>query len=345
MKIWDNFSIKMMEIEDAIHDNFSEVNFPHFHESGNFVLDLFMATICCEIIIGNLLVIVVASKYKCFGSKSTNRYIISLAVSDLLIGLVVIPLDILEMVTFRLLHEFQEATFISSIFNLTVVSMDRYLAIKHPIRYSRILTTQRVNWNVAIVWLLTIAFVELPDFVDTLCINLVDDDSKPYDEETFEICDFTHDLLFMLRLPFIFYIPLLLMLLFNFGTYRYALRSLTLQEKRKRLRSPASNLNSHKSYKKEKSSRFKKLIRQNRLTFTLALIMATFILFWAPVYIILTARCFCSDCTQSLARVHYYAVWLAILNSGVNPVIHLVTSKKFRKAVISLLCSLSCKKN
>lgn len=357
----------MVELEEAIHDNFSEVNFPHFHESGNFILDFFMITTCCEIIIGNLLVIVVALKYKCFGSKSTNRYIISLAISDLLIGVIVIPLDILEMVAFRLLHEFQEATFISSIFNLTVVSMDRYLAIKHPIRYSRILTTRKVNWNVAIVWLLTFAFVELPDFVDTLCIHLVHIDDEHYDEETFQICDFTHDLLFMLRLPFIFYIPLIMMISFNYGTYRYALKSLTLQERRKKLRlsacSSSSNLNNldnphqspthHHSHnhhlnchhlREEDKPRFRKLIRQNKLTFTLVLIMATFILFWAPVYIILTTRCFCTNCTQSLAGVHYYAVWLAILNSGVNPIIHFVTSKKFRKAVYSLFCVLSLNK-
>lgn len=326
-----------MDVESEF-DNFSQVNYPHFHESGNFVLDLFSISICLEIIIGNLLVIIVALRYKCFGSKSTNRYIISLAVSDLTIGVIVIPLNILEIAKYHLLFLFQEISVISSIFNLTVLSMDRYMAIRKPISYSRKLTTRQVNINIFLVWFSTLVIVKLPHIMDYACIGTHDEDSA--------ICDFLHGKeILVVILLLIFYIPLILMISFNVGTYRLALASLTLKRRRSRLKTKFNYITNDENtgvnsvdLDGKEMSRFSALMIQHKLYFTLGLIMLVFIVCWAPFFIVSTIICLCSECTQFLAPIHNFAIWLGVVNSGMNPIIHFILSRKFRTSIKSLFC-------
>ncbi|XP_074598857.1 putative G-protein coupled receptor No18 [Brevipalpus obovatus] len=320
-------------------DNFTHDAYPHFHEAGNFWLDFFSASVCFEIIIGNLLVIITAFRYKCFGSKSTNRYIISLAVSDSMIGFFVIPLNMFNLAKYDLLLRFQEASFISSIFNLTVISMDRYLAIRHPIRYSRELTARKINLNIVIIWVVTFVLVEIPVVVDFLCSHSYAD----YDPETFHICDFLHgDEIFLITFIFAFYIPLIMMSVMSYRVYKLALESLTAQEQRRRQRL-SSKVNSRPDDRdvqrnRDESAKLTALIHHNKLSFTLGLIMAVFVITWAPFFVISPIVILCSECQENFARAHHLAIWLGILNSGMNPIIHFLVSRKFRRALYILFC-------
>ncbi|XP_053208334.1 probable G-protein coupled receptor No18 isoform X2 [Panonychus citri] len=223
--------------------------------------------------------------------------------------------------------------------------MDRYMAIRKPIGYSRKLTTRQVNINIALVWFSTLVIVKLPHIIDYACIGTHDEDSA--------ICDFLHGKeILVVILLLIFYLPLILMISFNVGTYRLALASLTLKRRRSKFKTKLNfiahydtgggteygtvvNGGGGDSDSKE-ISRFSALMIQHKLSFTLGLIMLVFIVCWAPFFIVSTIICLCSECTQFLAPIHNFAIWLGVVNSGMNPIIHFILSRKFRTAIRSL---------
>lgn len=102
-------------------------------------------------IIGNALTItvfVVDRKLR----RLTNYYIVSLALADLLVGVLGIPFAILTAIGLpRLLWPclLMLSTLLMlctiSIFCLVAVSVDRYWAILHPLRYSRVMTAKIVR--------------------------------------------------------------------------------------------------------------------------------------------------------------------------------------------------------
>lgn len=116
--------------------------------------DLDVAYVACEAIVaalavlGNSLVIFVFWKERRL-RRRTNYYIVSLAVADLLVGLLGIPFAILSSIGFPTnLHAclFTVSLLLVlctiSIFCLVAVSVDRYWAILHPMGYSRNVSTK-----------------------------------------------------------------------------------------------------------------------------------------------------------------------------------------------------------
>ncbi|XP_057176446.1 trace amine-associated receptor 8a-like [Triplophysa rosa] len=109
----------------------------------------------------NLLVIISISHFKKLHTP-TNLLILSLAVADMLVGLIVIPLMGIRYIetcwyfgeTFCSLFPFILYTVVSaSLGNLVFISIDRYIAIKDPLRYSTRVTTNKAVFCIIINWL------------------------------------------------------------------------------------------------------------------------------------------------------------------------------------------------
>ncbi|XP_076364245.1 putative G-protein coupled receptor No9 [Tachypleus tridentatus] len=112
------------------------------------------------VIAGNLLVILsvfISAKLR----TVTNFFIVSLAVSDFLVGLAVLPysmtLEVLGVWVFGktwchiwLAVDVWLCT--SSILNLCAISVDRYLAITRPVHYRSIMSPRRAKLVIAAVW-------------------------------------------------------------------------------------------------------------------------------------------------------------------------------------------------
>ena len=88
--------------------------------------------------------------------NTTNWFILSLAVSDLMVGLFITPLHIgckkLETCDVYLKSVFEELLLYESILNLSAMTVDRYLAIVHPLKYESFMTTAGAVKTMAISW-------------------------------------------------------------------------------------------------------------------------------------------------------------------------------------------------
>lgn len=117
---------------------------------------------------GNLLVIIVFFKFESLKSVK-NYYVISLATADLLVGLIGIPCAI--TVSVGLPANFQACIFMSSlllllctssILSLVAVTIDRLVAILHPLHYQTNMTHRSALLIIGVCWTLATLIGLLP---------------------------------------------------------------------------------------------------------------------------------------------------------------------------------------
>nr|XP_020510346.1 growth hormone secretagogue receptor type 1-like [Labrus bergylta] len=122
-------------------------------------------TIACTLLFlvgvaGNVMTILVVSKYRDMRT-TTNLYLCSMAVSDLLIFLCM-PLDLYRMWRYRpwrfgdalckLFQFVSESCTYSTILSITALSVERYLAICFPLRAKAVVTKRRVRGLILLLW-------------------------------------------------------------------------------------------------------------------------------------------------------------------------------------------------
>uniref|UniRef100_H3CFF1 Dopamine receptor D2 like n=1 Tax=Tetraodon nigroviridis TaxID=99883 RepID=H3CFF1_TETNG len=131
----------------------------------NFYAMLLVLLIFC-VVFGNVLVCLAVSRERAL-QTTTNYLIVSLAVSDLLLAMQVMPWGVyLEVVGewhFSLIHcdillTLDVMMCTASILNLCAISIDRYIAVAMPMLYNtRYSSRRRVAVMIAVVWFLSFA--------------------------------------------------------------------------------------------------------------------------------------------------------------------------------------------
>ncbi|XP_067372058.1 trace amine-associated receptor 13c-like [Channa argus] len=113
----------------------------------------------------NLLVIISISHFRQLHTP-TNLLLLSLAVSDFLVGLLLMPVRILLIGSCWFMGSFacglfQYASYIitsSSVGNMVLISVDRYVAINDPLCYPTKVTPQRVKFCVGLCWACSVSY-------------------------------------------------------------------------------------------------------------------------------------------------------------------------------------------
>ncbi|XP_057708931.1 trace amine-associated receptor 13c-like [Corythoichthys intestinalis] len=130
-------------------------------ESSEDVLNALLSLTCILTVLLNLLVIVAISHFRQLHTP-TNLLLLSLAVSDVLVGLLVWPTDIYQRTSCWAFGDvacicYQLASFIilsTSVGNMVLISVDRYIAICDPLHYNVKVTVNRIQLCVCLCWFL-----------------------------------------------------------------------------------------------------------------------------------------------------------------------------------------------
>ena len=103
--------------------------------------------------------------------KITNYSLVSLAIADLVVGIIVLPVRICEAQDFRKSQNFSWCQFSlsltllslsASVLNLLIVTVERYFAIILPLSYSSKVTARRNFYAIILVWFVAMFTSFLP---------------------------------------------------------------------------------------------------------------------------------------------------------------------------------------
>ncbi|XP_029012734.2 trace amine-associated receptor 13c-like [Betta splendens] len=129
------------------------------------IIYILMSCVSLLTVVLNLLVIVSIIHFRQLHT-STNLLLLSLAVSDFLVGLIVMPFQILLTEPCWFLGELTCTAFVfvlyitvcASVGNMVLISVDRYVAICEPLHYSTKVTRTKVKLCVLLSWVLTVFY-------------------------------------------------------------------------------------------------------------------------------------------------------------------------------------------
>ncbi|XP_068456522.1 adenosine receptor A2b [Clinocottus analis] len=267
--------------------------------------------------------------------NATNYFLVSLAVADILVGCLAIPFAITISIGIHL--DFYGCLFLacfvlvltqSSIFSLLAIAIDRYVAVKIPLRYKELMTGKTAREIIAILWILSFVIGLIPFFgwnlkEDSSCGNGSGSDNatncrpRCFFESVVDMRYMVYFNFFVCVLP-----PLLIMLgiyLKIFTVARKQLRQIELK--------CVANGDSHNHGLLQKEIRVAK---------SLSIIVGLFAVCWLPVHILNCLTLFYKE-LQKNELVMYVAIILSHANSAVNPVIYAYRIQDFRNTFRKIL--------
>ena len=270
------------------------------------ISSLFMWTLIIVIVVGNLLAI--AAYCKATRLRIVTRcFIINLAVTDLLVGAIIMPFwfhrmlqnrQVMDSMLYKAWITLDISCATASITSLAVVSIDRFIVISKPLSYERFLQKSRAIFVIFIVWCYSISVAVLRE------INW-----HYYS---------------LLVTGFSFLLP--------FGTILFAyaniFKAAKFQAKRIR-RSCLPNSTGSNTNKKH----FEKELKATK---TISLVIGAFLVCWSPFFVLSILSKYCTQCTISF-EVVIIVKWLHYANSALNPIIYSMHNREFRAALHVIL--------
>ncbi|XP_008488808.2 adenosine receptor A3 [Calypte anna] len=268
--------------------------------------------------LGNILVIWVVKLNSTF-QNTTLYFIASLALADISVGILVMPLAI--VVSLGISVHFQTCLFLcclmvmftsASIFSLLAIAVDRYLRVKLPTRY-KIITTERRVWGaLGLCWSLSLLVGLVPMFGWN---------KREQRNSDLIRCRFTSVMSMDYMVYFGFFTWTLIPLLIMSALYAeifYIIRT-KLSQGTPSVRGAGGFYG--QEFKAAKS---------------LALVLFLFAISWLPLCIINCVAYFHPEC-QIPPYLMYLGILLSHANSAMNPVVYACKIKKFKTTYLFIL--------
>ncbi|XP_022085743.1 adenosine receptor A1-like [Acanthaster planci] len=254
----------------------------------------------------------------------TNYFIVSLAIADLLVGLLAIPFALLTNAgeprnSFHLclfMNSFVVTLTQSSILSLLAIALDRYFAVVSPLRYKRVATARRATVVILFTWLLAFVIGMIPVFG----WNLGQPEREDYK------CVFTEviDIRYMVYFNFLGCVlpPLLIMLFVYVRIFRVV---------RKQLAAISRTMVASNDEMNRQLSAL--AVKEGRAAKLLAIVIILFAVSWLPLHIINTISLY--------TKVEYTILLIAIIlshsNSAMNPIVYTFSNREFRRTFYRLI--------
>ncbi|KAK9966645.1 hypothetical protein ABG768_003743 [Culter alburnus] len=291
-------------------------------------------------VLGNLLTCTVITKDRKMRTPS-NLYLFSLAISDLLVLLFGMPLEIYELwqnypfpfgegICCFKIFLFETVCF-ASVLNVTVLSVERYIAVIHPLKTRYAITNKHAQRVIASVWAVSLLcaipntslhglqYQYLPERVlESATCNLL----KP---------KWMYNLVIQVTTVLFYFVPMMMI------SVLYLMIGLTLGRGQKQRKDKQGNHISG-SWKIHLDSRLKRQVI--KMHFVVVLVFA---ICWAPFHIDRLLWSFITSWTDHMHNifeyVHIISGVLFYLSSAVNPIIYNLLSSRFRERFQVLICS------
>ncbi|KAM8828741.1 adenosine receptor A2b-like [Spinachia spinachia] len=271
----------------------------------------------------------------------TNFFVVSLAVADIAVGLLAIPFAITISTGFC--ADFFGCLFIacfvliltqSSIFSLLAIAVDRYIAIKDPLRYNSLVTGHRAKCVITLCWVLSVGIGLTPMLGWNRGWNSTAVASSKICPEGLTECLFEKVVTMDYMVYFNFFgcvlVPLAVMLVIYTNIFMAARRQLRLMES-KVVQGPfPGEIASPRSPRST-------LQKEVHAAKSLAIIVGLFALCWLPLHIINCFNYLCRNCGRAHIWVMNIAIIFSHANSVVNPFIYAFHILEFRQTFWRIL--------
>ena len=299
-----NSTIITNHTTDELHPNFIPL-------SAILVPSILLAVV---ILFGNSLV-VLSYKINNRLRTRTNEYLVSLAISDLLVGGISLPMWIyIILIEFKESYTFKAAfrifdvfAALASIYHLSAISIERYIAVSRPFYY-KCLPVSFHRAMISSTWILAGFLASLSSVTTT----------TPWISRVYSTVLFIGG----------FTLPIAITACMYTGVFSVA-RSLL-----RRNSSRTASQDSTKSLKKYYQ-------RERKVAITVALITGLFLVAWVPFFTVSITAAYCPHCLPSspgslrglviiVKSVHY-------LNSAVNPLVYARRNPEMKRTFLKLL--------
>ncbi|XP_019589396.2 alpha-1D adrenergic receptor [Rhinolophus sinicus] len=318
---------------------------------------VFLAAFILMAVAGNLLVILSVACNRHLQTV-TNYFIVNLAVADLLLSTTVLPfsatMEVLGFWAFgRAFCDVWAAVDVlcctASILSLCTISVDRYVGVRHSLKYPSIMTERKAAAILALLWVVALVVSVGP--------LLGWKEPVPPDER---FCSITEEAGYAVFSSVCsFYLPMAIIVVMYCRVYvvaRSTTRSLEAGVKRERGKASEVVLRIHcrgatsgtdgahggmrsakgHTFRSSLSVRLLKFSREKKAAKTLAIVVGVFVLCWFPFFFVLPLGSLFPQLKPS-EGVFKVIFWLGYFNSCVNPLIYPCSSREFKRAFLRLL--------
>ncbi|MBN3318255.1 5HT2C protein, partial [Atractosteus spatula] len=319
---------------------------------------------------GNILVILAVSLEKKL-QNATNFFLRSLAVADMLVGILVMPVSLINILYGNVwplpnklcpIWIYLDVLFsTASIMHLCAISLDRYVAIRNPIEHSRFNSRTKAMMKIAAVWTISIG-VSMPIPV----IGLHNEDKVFVNGS----CVLNEDNFILIGSFVAFFIPLIIMVVTYCLTVQVLQRQANVflyegrpkQPRRSSLnclkkdtsQTPsdniaiiqssegASQLNSpvNRDPGHGRKGMMQAIKNERRASKILGVVFFLFLLMWCPFFITNVMNVLCKNAcnTHLLEELLNVFAWVGYVSSGINPLVYTLFNKTYRQAFSNYIC-------
>ncbi|NXY41012.1 NMUR2 protein, partial [Ceuthmochares aereus] len=293
---------------------------------------LVYSTIFIVGVVGNFLVCLVILKHRNMKTP-TNYYLFSLAISDLLVLLLGMPLEVYEMWSnypFLFGHVgcyFKTALFetvcFASILSVTTVSVERYIAILHPFRAKLESTRKRALRTIVVLWVLSVLFALPNTCTHGIMVQYFPNGTLVPGSATCTVVMpmWIYNCIIQITSLLFYVLPMgvISVLYYLMGLRLKGDKSLELEEMAVNVQRPS----------------------RKSVTKMLFVLVMVFAVCWAPFHIDRLFFSFIVEWTEPLANIfnliHVVSGVFFYLSSAVNPIIYNLLSQRFRMAFFSVI--------